>query len=126
MNKFRNEMEVKLAGEVLLLRATFENLQAIESSVGSLPFLANKFLSGVAGGKGSIEEKIKKNMPSTTETALILYHAQAEKKFTLEEVFEKMMSDGALKYSTQAFIFISGACNGNKFADEPTPEEKKS
>lgn len=126
MNKFRNEMEVEVAGEKILLRATFENLAAIEESVGSLPYLANKFLRGVASEKGNVEAQVKKNMPSTTETVKILFHAQAEKKFTLEQMFEMVMKDGALKYSTKAFLFIAGACNGNKFPDEPTPEEKKS
>lgn len=119
MNKFRNEFQVELAGEKILLRPTFENLAAMEQAVGSLLYLAVKF------SKGMSAQATMATTPTMTECAQIIYHNQAEKKFTLEETFEKCMDHG-LSVTKQVLEFLTVCSSGNKHQQDLTPDEKKS
>lgn len=120
MNKFRNEHEIELAGEKILLRPTFENMAAMEQAVGSLLYLAVKFSGGLKKG-GQIE----RSMPSMTECAQIIYHCQAEKKLTLEETFDACMDHG-LSVTRPVLEFLTKCSAGNKHQQDLTPDEKKS
>ena len=126
-NKFRNELEIELAGEKLLLRPTFENIAAMETKLGGLAYLAWKF------SRGGRDPKF---LPSLTECAEIIYLNQAannptdptKKKFSMEEIWEKVQAEG-LGVIKPITIFLGRISAGNKMApqvDELTEGQKKS
>lgn len=125
MNPARNEVVVKLAGQDILLRPTFENLASIEAELGGLPYLAQKFGAGVDLAKPNALE-LAKSLPGITEAVKIIHLAQAEKKFSRDEIFEMTMKGNSLVASRAALHFVMICVTGNKLAEEPTPEEKKS
>src|SRR5690606_7558027 len=110
MNSARNELIVKLGGEEILLRPTFENISSMESNLGGVAYLGWKFSRGVVIGKdgkpdlsGGNTERAVKSLPSMNEVAQIIYYNQAavkpedptQKKYSLEEIWEKMLKNGA-------------------------------
>lgn len=125
-NKFKNEMEIKVGGEKILLRPTFENLAAMETKMGGLAYLAFKFGQGIDIDTKTVDQlKSAKSMPSLTETAQIIYYNQAEKKFTIEQIFDLCMDEG-IKVCAQAVLFLVKCSAGNKLAKEPSEKQKKS
>jgi hypothetical protein len=125
-NKYRNEMEIELAGEKILLRPTFENCAAIESSHGSLAWLGWKFSRGI---------RELKNMPGLTDVALLIYHMQAasdpddanKKKYSLQEIWEKVQANGmTIPLMNKLIEFLARTTAGNKMANEPSENQKKS
>lgn len=123
-NKFRNEMEIELAGEKILLRPTFENIASLEATAGSLAFLGWKFSRGLSDGK---------NMPAMTDFAQIIYHCQAatkegdptRKKYSLEEVWDKVQQSGVmlLRPLTE---FMARVTAGDRAVNELSDRQKKS
>lgn len=128
-NKFRNEMEIKLGGQLILLRPTFENIAAMESSVGSVNWLTWKF------SRGHGTESAVKNMPSMTDAAKIIYFNQAstkpedsnQKKFSLEEIWDLVQAEGG-SVIKHVIIFLGRLTAGNRAIeiDELSEGEKKS
>lgn len=125
-NKFKNEMEITLAGEVILLRPTFENLAAMESKLGGVAYLAYKFGQGIDIETGNIDQlKSAKAMPSMTETAQIIFYNQAEKKYSLEEIYDLCLDEG-VRVCAKAVLFLVKMTAGNKLQKEPSKRQKKS
>lgn len=131
-NKFRNELEVTLSGEKILLRPTFENIANMESNVGSIAYLAWKFSRGVTvQGDGTTKpnEDMIKSFPSLSETAQIIFYNQAEKKLSLEEIWDLILKNGNPKdLMIKVTVFIGRTLSGGNFDEEKeaTEEEKKS
>jgi hypothetical protein len=125
-NKFRNEMEITLSGQKILLRPTFENLAAMEGDLGGIAYLAYKYGQGIDIEARTVDQlKSAKAMPPITEAAKIFFFNQAEKKFTLEEIYGMCLDEG-LKVCAQAVLFLVRVSAGNKLAKEPTRSQKKS
>lgn len=125
-NKFRNEMEIKLGPEKILLRPTFENIAATEANVGALQYLAVKSSRGMKDPKHGL---------SMSEIAQIIYYNQAavnsedvtKKKFSLEQIWDLVMQEGLYLFQPM-LVFLARMTAGNKFAslEGLTEEEKKS
>jgi len=143
-NKYRNEMEISLGGEKILLRPTFENIAAMESNVGSVAWLTWRYSRGVRFKDGKVDkstmasEAAIKALPALSETAQIIYYNQAalnpndptQKKFSLEEIWALVMGEGA-KITSQVVIYLGRITAGNKSEDitelkDLTEAEKKS
>lgn len=143
-NKYRNEMEINLAGEKILLRPTFENIAAMESNVGSVAWLTWRYSRGVKFKDGKVDkasmasEAAIKAIPSLSETAQIIYFNQAalnptdatQKKYSLEEIWSLVMAEGA-KVTGQIVLYLGRITAGNKSEDitelkDLTEAEKKS
>jgi hypothetical protein len=137
MNKFRNEMNIKLGSQEILLRPTFENVASMESNVGGLAFLAWKFSKGARAGN-TMSENIQ-GMPSMTECAQIIFYNQAavnqddptKKKLNLEEIWELVQEEGLYSVVTSMTIYLAKITSGQKKVDEleakktESAEEKK-
>jgi hypothetical protein len=105
-NKFRNESQIKIGGVEILLRPTFENCANLEASLGyGLQALAMK-LSEAA--------KDSKKMPVSTDLVKVVYFCQAEKKYTLEEVWDFAKIEGTINIIAPILIFISTITTGDK------------
>lgn len=124
-NKHRNEMEISVGSQKILLRPTFENISNLESDLGSISYLSYKF------GKGFDIQTLKinqseaiKNAPTMTETTKIIFHCQAEKNFTIEEVFELCQDEG-IKICMKIVEFLGRIAVGNKMQKEPNARQKK-
>ena len=123
-NRVRNEMEIDLAGQKVLLRPTFENIASLESSHGSLAWLGWKFSRGLQDGK---------NMPGLTDYAHIIYHCQAatkaedptKKLYSLEEIWDLVQQSG-VSLLQPMMIFIARITAGNKMVNELNDNQKKS
>lgn len=115
-NKFRNEMVVKVGGVEILLRPTFENCANLESALGyGLPVLS--FILYQAS-------KDIKKMPVMTDIAKIIFFCQAEKTYTLEQIWDFMMGEGA-ELTLQALTFVAKITAGDKTQVEVKSEELK-
>lgn len=122
-NKFRNEMLIKVGGKELLLRPTFENVSAMESSMGGLGYLAVKM---AAGGNTA------KALPSLSDCAKVIYFNQAghlkddptKKEYSIEEIWELIQEEGIAAVGP-VVEFISKITSGNKILDKLSAEEKK-
>ena len=129
-NKYKNEMEIKLGQETILLRPTFENISDMESNVGGLTYLAWKFSRGLA--LGGTQEAIKL-MPSITELAQIIYYNQAARKeddltlrkYSLEDIWVLVQEEG-IKLTKPVTEYLSVITAGNKNAAQLPESEKKS
>lgn len=125
-NQFKNEMEIEVGGEKILLRPTFESLAAMESDLGGLPYLAYKFGQGVDIETKTIDKLLSaKSLPGVTETTKIIFYNQVEKKFTKEQIFDLVMAEG-IRVCAQMVLFLVRCTAGNKLAKEPTKSQKKS
>ena len=135
-NKFRNEIEISLGDEVILLRPTFENIAMTETHIGSISYLAWKFSRGVRmGDDGKVDpkslnsEETIKSLPSLTEISQVIYYNQADRKFTLEQVWDLVMGSGKARELISAItIYVGRMLSGGDFDEkkEMTVEEKKS
>lgn len=113
-NKFRNEMEISLGGQKILLRPSFENLAALESSAGGLLYLSWK-----------ASKALRKEGIGMSEMAFIIYHCQAavnaedptKKFYSVEEIMEMVLKEGmtVLKPIT---VFLARCTAGNKTVDD--------
>ena len=125
-NKFKNEMEIMLGGEKILLRPTFENLAAMETALGGIAWLAYKFGKGIDVTSRKVDPDMSaKAMPSMTETAQIIFFNQAEKTYSQEEIFQMCLDEG-VKVCAQAVMFLVKVSAGNKMQKELTDKQKKS
>ena len=127
-NKFRNEMEITLGPEKILLRPTFENVATMESNLGSISYVGWKFSRGIRNGI------VQSDMPTLTDLAKIIYFNQAavrpddstKKKFSLEEIWQLVQAESIRSVLPQVTIFLTTILAGNEKVDSPTIEEKKS
>lgn len=135
-NKLRNELELTLGSEKILLRPTFENVAAMEANVGSVAYLGWKYSRGVKIKDGKIEHNMNdavKALPSMAEAAQIIYYNQAAtkpedptlKKFSLEEIWELVLEEGASVTKT-VVVYLTRLTSGQKQPPQVTEEEKKS
>lgn len=121
-NKFRNELELELAGEKILLRPTFENMAMMENALGSISYLVFKYGKNLAADL--TESSMMQSLPPLTHTAQIIFFNQAEKKYSLEEIYEKCLTEGA-KCGAQVLLFLVRCTSGNKLIKEPSEKQKK-
>ena len=129
-NKYKNEYEIKMGSETILLRPTFENIADMESNIGGLTYLAWKFSRGMTS-----MDKVEaiKNMPSITEIAQIIYYNQAarkeddttKRKYALEEIWG-MVQDEGIRLTKPVTEYLSIITAGNKNASQSSEQEKKS
>lgn len=125
-NTFRNEQVIVLAGTKILLRPTFENIAAMESDMGGVAYLAFKYGQGVNLDTKAIDPLLSaKSYPPLSETAKIIFHNQAEKTYTLDQIFDLVMQEG-IRASATIVLFLVKMTAGNKFAKEPSERQKKS
>lgn len=127
-NKFRNEREITIGGEKILLRPTFENVAAMEENVGGLSFLAWKYSRAGADGGA-------KALPGLAECAKIIYFNQAatkpddptQKRLSLEEVWELVSAEGVgvIKPVLEYLGRMTAGRKGDE-VNELTEKEKKS
>ena len=128
-NKFRNELEIEVAGTKILLRPTFENIAAMESNVGAVAWLGWKY------SRGHGTKDAAKSIPPLTECAKIIYFNQAatdpqdatQKKFNLEQTWDLVLQAGA-PVVKDVMTYLARLTAGNKSVDgEAVSEaEKKS
>jgi len=112
MNPLKNEKIVDVGGEKILLRPTFENCANLEQALGfGLPMLAYNLA--------------QKKLPNMTDLAKVVYFCQAEKKLTLEQVWELVLKDG-MAVATQVLEFVAIITAGDRSQPELTDSQKKS
>ena len=102
-NDMRNEMELELAGEKLLLRPTFEGIAEMEN------------VSGL-GIQGIAANLIRENASIRVVAAVIwggLVGAE-NKKYTLEQIQEMIVDHGIYDLVPQAMLFMNQAMRGNR------------
>lgn len=127
MNIFKNEYEMKLGKDgvtPVLLRPTMEALSLVESSIGSLAYLAWKFAVSKAQPKNSV---------SFTDVVKIIYHCQARRnkddrnkpEFSLEEIWAMAQDRGLFQVSAEMIIFVSMVTSGDQSAPEASENAKK-
>lgn len=124
MNPARNEFEMDLGSEKILLRPTFENLSAMESKLGGLAYLTFKFAKTVETGVPNMEQ-LTKSFPSFTETTQIIFFNQVEKKYSLEQIHELVMETG-IKACAQAVHFLVKCTAGSTKTKLSASAKKKS
>lgn len=140
-NKFRNELEIDLGGQKILLRPTFENIAAMEENVGSVSYLTWKYSRGIRFKDGKVDknslnmETAVKGIPSLSESAKIIYFNQAAvkhddptlKKYSLEEIWDLVLIDGTA-VAQKIIVYLGRITAGNKAQEieELKEEEKKS
>lgn len=140
-NKFRNELEITLAGKPILLRPTFENIAATEENVGSINYLTWKFSRGIRFKEGKVDknslntESAVKSIPSLSECAKIIYFNQAAtkpedpllKKYSLEEIWAMILEEGG-GIPTKIIMYLGRITAGQKAEnmEELSDEQKKS
>jgi len=122
-NKFKNEMNIKLGGEEILLRPTFENVASMEAKLGGIAYLAWKL------SRSATNPSV---LPSLTDLAQIIYFNQAatkaddqtKKKHSLDEVWALVQEEGlgVVKPVTE---FLARIAAGNKMQSELTENQKK-
>lgn len=135
-NKYRNEMEIELGPNKILLRPTFSNIAETESNLGSVAYLAWKFSRSVRSRANNEIEKSVKELPPLTECAQIIYYNQAEKdpddaskrKLSLDDIWQMLLDHGAGNNLTvKITIFIGMMLSGGKqIEEEELLDEKKS
>lgn len=104
MSLIKNEKTINLVGKEILLRPTFANCEALESDLGyGLPVLAHNLS--------------KQKLPGMTEITKVIFHCQAQKLLTKDEIWELVMAEGMM-VMTQILIFIGQITAGDKFAVE--------
>lgn len=137
MNPFRDEMTIKLGGEAILLRPTFENIAAMEAVVGSIGYLGWKYSKGarLQRDHNAPIDLVIKHMPTLTEVSQIIYFNQAathpddptKKRFTLEEIWDMVRMEGvAVTNPIVGYISRIGLGGSKEEKTEETVEEKKS
>lgn len=136
-NQNRNEKLIKVGGQEILLRPTFENMAALESKLGSISYLTWKVSRAVSvrTGKNGVEEAVvsKADMPPLTWLAQVIYYCQAavkpedptQKKFSIEQIWNLVQVEGAA-CMVPIIQFIMRIGNGNALQAEPSETEKKS
>jgi hypothetical protein len=126
-NRFKNEIEITLGQEKVLLRPTFENLSAMESNIGAVVWLSWKFSK--AGSSQDMGEATR-SMPSFTEMVEVIYYNQTERsenggrRLSKERIWELMQDEGVSLVGPITKYF-TGIMSGNKHMS-PTSAEKKS
>jgi hypothetical protein len=110
-NKYKNEMTIKIGEVEILLRPTFDNCASLETAIGKgIPQLAFDMMKGQS--------------PSMTDLARIVFHSQADKKLTQQQVWDLMLYEG-LASSTPIIKFIAQITAGDKNQAELSDEDVK-
>jgi hypothetical protein len=99
-NKYRNEMMIKIGEVEILLRPTFQNCANLEAALGyGIPMLAFNLMN--------------KKLPGLADMVQVIFFCQADKKLTLEEIWDLVMVEG-IGSSTQVLQFIGQITTGDK------------
>lgn len=124
-NRLRNEKEIILGEVKILLRPNFQNIAALESDLGSISYLSYKFGKGYDLVTQKINmELASKHAPSMIETTKIIFHCQADKHFTLEEIYDLVLARG-IAVCMEIIGFVAQIAAGNQNTKELTPRQKK-
>lgn len=109
MSNIKNEKTIILSGNSILLRPTFENCEALESDLGyGLPVLAHNLA--------------KQKLPGMSDITKVIFHCQAQKVYTKNQIFDLIMSHGMM-IMTDILIFIGQITAGDKFSVEKKNQE---
>lgn len=115
-NKFRNEKEIQLGEKTILLRPTFANLSTVESTIGPVASIAVK----ISEAKKASEAQIP-----LVNLCTIIHLCQADKKMTIEEVFDLCVEEGYPSVKRQVMEFLIIITAGKKqLATLEQPEKK--
>jgi len=113
MNPYRNEMEIDLCGEKLLIRASFKGLCEIEQR-------ANIGLFGIMA-------KLYKNDASIKTIAAVIYGGLVgadNLKMSFDQVAEKCLKHGLIKLLKPCGEFVALAMAGDDTLNEDAQEKK--
>ena len=115
-NPFRNEQEIKLGGQTLLLRPTFENIANLEAQVGGLPNFAMKLS--------------KSELPQLTDLAKVIFYCHVkvdgvDRKMSLEEIWDLVLGEGMF-ITNPVLSFVAKITAGDKTQVELSEKQKKS
>lgn len=113
MEMIKNEMELKLGEQVILVRATFDALQKFERAVGGI----GAFIAPIT----------KTGFVNLSDAALLIYYTQATenaKQLSKQECFDLVMSIG-IEITKDLMIWIAKLTAGNKKVDQAGDAEKK-
>lgn len=123
-NKFKNEKEIKIGGESILLRPTFENLANMESKVGSIAHMAMKLVNFNNG---------MKNVIGISEIATIIFYNQAAndpdfgtKPKSIGAIYDLVLEEGFYLVIPPLAEYVGGVTRGNKLEPELSEAQKKS
>ncbi len=143
MNNARNELTIKLGGEEILLRPTFENIAAMESNLGGVNYLGWKYSRGLKKNEsGGIDaasiasHEAIKSLPPMSEIAQIIYYNQAarkqddptQRKYSLNEIWERLLITGSASLVRTITVYLAKLTAGDKLnaIEDMSDEEKKS
>jgi hypothetical protein len=115
INPLKNELEIELGAEKLLLRPSFENLAALEAQIGPLDSLSFSL---------SRQTEDKPRLLSITESVRIIFHCQEPKNLSISEIHSLVMSAG-IKARSQLYKFLLTITAGDDAAAEISEEQKK-
>lgn len=122
MNVYKNEHIIKLGGQEILLRPTFENIAELETMVKPVANIAL-----------ALTGKDPKGLFPLTLCAKVIYFCQAdrkadrpsERKLSLEEIWIAMQDEGIKIYGPLT-EFMAKVTAGNSMTQELTEAQKKS
>lgn len=100
MNTYKNEKVIKMGDVEILLRPTFQNCVSLEAVIEG-------------GFSGLTMRLFKSQMPGLTDITKVVYHCQAEKKYTEEEIWQLVMKEG-MGISNQVLMFVAQITAGDK------------
>lgn len=116
-------MIITIAGEKILLRPTFENMAMMEGKLGSIGSMIYKY--GAAAAVSNLNHAtMMKSLPPLNEAAQIIFFNQAEKKYSIDEIYEKCLEEG-IKVGAEVLLFLVRCTSGNTKLAEPTEKQKK-
>lgn len=110
-NAYKNEKMIKIGEVEILLRPTFENLAAFESTVISLDEFSFRLIKG--------------RLPTLSQLVQAIYYFQAEKKLTLEEVNCLVQNNEGVQVNRLILPFLAGCIAGHKNADDAKDSVEK-
>lgn len=118
MNKFRNEKKIVLDEVEILLRPTFANLATVEGEIGSIAGLAIK----ISTAKDEVSSHL-----SLSLIAKFFYLMQADKKYSLDDIFQLVLDEGYQSCRVQLLQFFILLTAGKKGMEkiEQAEQEKK-
>lgn len=98
MNKHSGERAIKLGDEEVVIRPSFEAICNIEGMLGvSVVVLLDSYLN---------------SKPKMGDLAAIVYCCQKEKKYSFQEIGQKIYKSGMSSAVNEAFLCISDALSG--------------
>jgi len=100
MNPYKNEKLIKFGEVEILLRPTFENIAAFESSVITLDEFSIRLVKGKTPGLAVLVQAI--------------YFFQAEKKYNLEQINQMLQDSIGIQVNAQVLPFLGSVTAGHQ------------